>query len=453
MGLSRVFDISIRSMSAYQQAMDTTSHNVANSSNPDYSRQRVTFSTELPQKLKGMMWGSGVKIDEVLRLRNQLTDTQIRTNNQDYYNNSTRSAIQAQAEVLFSEPSDLGISKLMDSFFNSWSQLAVTPNSNPLRLDVVRSAQALASKVDNIYTGLNTIKEDLLDESRAKVSELNNLLKQTQSLNAQIFNASSAGYVPNDLMDQRDKVIDRLSQLANINVSYDESNAAVISVGGVFAANKTTFTTFQVSSKNGKLGISTSDGVSTAALNGGELYAVTDSYSNVISGYQNKMNQIMGSLKDAVNNIHSTGYSIGTQPETGIDFFESYGDGKLVINQDIILDPSKIAVSADGTEGNGDIAVALSSLADQKILNGASLSDNYSSLVSEAGRNKQSADQLADANNLVIQQLQQQKSSYSGVSIDEEMTNMIRFQRSYDASAKMVKAADEMLQTILSLVG
>ena len=453
MAISRIFDISIRSMAAYQQAMDATSHNVANSSNPDYSRQRVTFSTEIPQKLRGMMWGSGVKIDEVYRLRNQLTDTQIRTNNQDYYNNNARSAIQAQAEVLFAEPSDLGISSLMDSFFNSWSQLAVTPNSNPLRLDVIRSAQALASKVDTVYTGLDTIKEDLLNESREKVDELNNLLQQTQSLNAQIFNASAAGYIPNDMLDQRDKVIDQLSQLANINVSYDESNSAIISVGGVFAANKTTFATFQVSSKNGKLGISTADGNAAAALNGGELFAVTDSYSKVISGYQDKLNLIMSSMADAVNNIHSTGYSIGNPPETGINFFDSYKDGKLVINQDIILDPSKISVSADGTEGNGDVAVTLSNLVDEKILNGATLSDNYTSLVSEVGRNKQSADQLADASNLVIQQLQQQKSSYSGVSIDEEMTNMIKFQRSYDASAKMVKAADEMLQTILSLVG
>ena len=133
MGVSRIFDISVRSLAAYQRAMDVTAHNVANSSNPDYSRQQITFATAIPEKLQGFIWGSGVKIDNVLRVRDQLTDQQIRSNNQDYSNNNTRSTIQSQVEVLFSEPSDLGISTLMDTFFNSWSQLSVTPNSSALR--------------------------------------------------------------------------------------------------------------------------------------------------------------------------------------------------------------------------------------------------------------------------------------------------------------------------------
>ncbi len=452
MGISRIFDLSVRSMQTYQQAMDATAHNIANSSNPDYSRQRITFSTVIPQKLQGFIWGAGVKIDQVLRVRNQLTDQQIRTNNQDYSNNTERSTIQSQAEVLFSEPSDLGISTLMDTFFSSWSQLAVTPNSSALRQQVISSAQNLASKVNAVYTGLDSIKSNLLSDANAKVDQLNGLLKQTQTLNAQIFEASASGASPNDLMDQRDKVIDQLSQLTNINVTYDESNSAIISVGGVFAANKSTSTTFHVSNINGKMGISTDDNQFTASLTGGELYADTDCYSNYIPQYQDKLNQIMSTMVDSVNNLHMTGYNIGNPPETGIKFFDSYQNGKLVINQDILNNPNNIAISSDGSEGNGDIAVSLSNLSDAKLLNGSSLGDNYNSLVSEIGNNKLSADQLSQATDLVLQQLQQQKSSYSGVSIDEEMTNTIKFQRSYDASAKLVTVADDMLQTIINLV-
>ena len=453
MSLSRIFDISVRSLATYQMAMDATSHNVANASNPDYSRQRITFTTEIPEKLQGFVWGSGVKIDSLLRVRDQLTDSQIRTNNQDYSNNTKKSEIQSQAEILFSEPSDLGISTLMDSFFTSWSQLAVTPNSNSLRLEVVRSAQRLASKVESVYSGLDNIKGDLLNDTNSKVDQLNNLLQNVQSLNAQIFQSTATGSSANDLMDQRDKVIDQLSQLANINVSYDESNSAIISVGGVFAANRTNSVVFKASQVNGQMKLTTADGQFTANLNGGELYAVTDSYSNSIPHYQDKLNQIMTAMVDSVNSLHETAYNISNPPETGIKFFDSYKDGKLVVNQDIVLDPGNIAISADGTEGNGEIALSISGLSSAKILNGSSLAENYSSLVSEVGNNKLSADQLADATNMVLQQLQQQKSSYSGVSIDEEMTNMIRFQRSYDASAKLVSIADQMLQTVLSMVG
>lgn len=453
MGISRLFDISVRSMQAYQQAMDVTAHNIANSSNPDYSRQQVTFSTEIPEKLQGFIWGAGVKIDQVLRVRDQLTDQQIRANNQDYYNNTEKSSIQAQAEVLFSEPSDLGISTLMDTFFSSWSQLAVTPNSSALRQQVISSAQNLASKVDAVYSGLNSIKSDLLNDANSKVDELNGLVKQVQTLNAQIFESSATGASPNDLLDQRDKVIDQLSQLANINVTYDDSNTAIISVGGVFAADRANFTTFHVTENDGKMGLSTDNNEFTASLNGGELYAITDSYSNSIPEYQDKLNQVMSTLSDSVNNLHMSGYSVGNPPQTGIKFFDSYQDGKLVINQDILNDPNNIAVSADGTEGNGDIALSIADLSSAKLLNGSSLADNYNSLVSEVGNNKLSADQLSSATNLVLQQLQQQKSSYSGVSIDEEMTNTIKFQRSYDASAKLITVADDMLQTILGLVG
>jgi flagellar hook-associated protein 1 len=453
MSISRIFDISVRSLAAYQQAMDVTSHNVSNSSNPDYTRQQITFTTEIPQKLRGFIWGSGVKIDQVLRVRDQLTDSQIRTYNQDYYNSTQKSEIQGQAEILFSEPSDQGISALMDSFFTSWSQLAVTPNSSALRLEVVRSAQSLASKVDSVYSGLEEIKGSLLSDANTKVNTLNNLLQQVQSLNSQIFQSTATGASPNDLMDQRDTVIDQLSQLANINVTYDESNSAVISVGGVFAADKTNFTTFKTNLVNGKMALTTSDGQFTANLTGGEIFAATDSYSNSIPGYEDKLNQIMSTMVDSVNNLHMTGYNLGDPPETGIKFFESYKDGKLVINQDIVLDPNNIAISSDGTEGNGDIALGIADLNTAQLLNGSSLADNYNSLVSEVGNNKLSADQHAAATNLVLQQLQQRKTSYSGVSIDEEMTNMIKFQRSYDASAKMITVADEMLQTVLSMVG
>jgi flagellar hook-associated protein 1 FlgK len=136
----------------------------------------------------------------------------------------------------------------------------------------------------------------------------------------------------------------------------------------------------------------------------------------------------------------------------GINFFDSYSGGVLTINQDILDDPANIAVSSDGTSGNGDIALAISDINNQSVLNGNTLIESYSGLISRLGTDIKTAADSADSTYLLLEQLQYERASISGVSIDEEMTNVIMYQKSYDASAKLVKVADEMLSTIINMV-
>jgi flagellar hook-associated protein 1 FlgK len=123
-----------------------------------------------------------------------------------------------------------------------------------------------------------------------------------------------------------------------------------------------------------------------------------------------------------------------------------------LINDDILRDPRNIAISADGTGGNGALSIQLAELSSKKLIEGSTLLESYSALISEIGNEKSAASYSAESNKIVLDKLDEQKASYSGVSIDEEMTNIIKFQRSYDASAKLVKIADEMLQTIINMV-
>ncbi|MEJ2616712.1 MAG: flagellar basal body rod C-terminal domain-containing protein, partial [Ignavibacteriaceae bacterium] len=174
--------------------------------------------------------------------------------------------------------------------------------------------------------------------------------------------------------------------------------------------------------------------------------------SNTIPQYQDNLNNVMNTLVESVNNVHSKGYTNTGSPETGINFFDSYQNGVLKINDRILSNNNYIAASSDGTSGNGDIAVSIAGLSSQALINGSTISDSYSNLVSSIGNDKNTSDQQANSGQLILQQLQDQKNSYSGVSIDEEMTNVITFQRSYDASAKLITVADQMLQTVLNLV-
>lgn len=452
MGVNRVFDIARRSLTVYRQALEVTANNVANAANRDYTRQQVVLGSEKSDVSNGKMWGMGIKFSDIKRVRDNLTDVQIRNTNQNYYNNNKQAQLLGQVEQSFSEPSDLGLSKLITTFFNSWQDLSVTPNSIPLRQSVIQAAQNLSAKNKSVNDYLVNIKTDIRAKFSDSVDSLNQSLKQIQSLNSQIFEYSTKGVVANELIDKRDVLIDKLSQLANINVTYDSANSASISIGGIHAVDRYVFNQFEVAATQSDLSIKSIGGQGIAQLNGGELFAYSDVYSNKIPNYVEVLNNVMSTIVDSVNQIHKAGYTITIPPQTGISFFSGYEDGELKINQDILRDPSKIAISSNGTAGNGELALKLAELSSKQILNGNSLLDNYTSMISKMGTEKAGADFLSQSNQLVLNKLDEQKASYSGVSIDEEMTNIIKFQRSYDASARLIKIADEMLQTIINLV-
>ena len=452
MSISSVFDISQKSLAAYQEALDVTSNNIANASNTDYSRQQVVLTPSQPQQLGNFIFGTGVELGSIQRASDALTNSQIRTNNQKYSDNNQRSTILNQVQQLFSEPSSTGLSSLSTAFFNSWQQLSVTPNSTALRNNVIQAAQNLSSQIQNINDGLNSVKSDLTSEANGQVTQLNADIKQVQNLNAQIFQAQNSGQQPNDLLDQRDKVLNDLSNIANVNISFDSGNSAQVSIGGVFVADRATYTQLQLSNTNGKISLTTTDGSATASLNGGTLFALTDMYDNTIPSYQSSLDGYVNNLMNSVNAQHSTGYTINNPPQTSVNFFSSYQSGTLTINPAIVQDPNKIAVSSDGTAGNGNIALNIANLINQKNANGTSLLDTYNQLISKIGNDTQSATNSAQSYQLVLKQLQTQKASISGVSTDEEMSNVIQYQKSYDASAKIMSIASQMLDTLIAMV-
>lgn len=452
MGISRIFDISRRSLATYQKALNVTAHNIANAANPYYSRQRAILSTEKPEKGATFIWGSGIKMDTIERIRSKLIESQILTNNQDYYNHSKQSQLLSQIEQVFTEPSEIGISNLMNEFFNAWDELAVGPNSIPLRTNVIHSAENLAIKVDRINTDFDVIKTDVFNEFRDLTDTVNSYLKQINSLNAQIYQFKSVGQSPNDLLDTRDKLINELSQYANIRVSYDTKNSAILSFGGVFAVDGTSYIQLEIDNVYGSLGLKVKDTVTEVKLTGGELFGLSEIYTSKIPAYQNKIDTLFSTFVGQINSVHSAGFSLDAVPQTGIDFFDEYNNGKLVINSDILNDPLKISASGDGTGGNGDIAVQIAGMADEKVIEGSSFHSYYSGLISKMGNDKLSSDRNSEATSLVVAQLKEQRSSNSGVSIDEEMTDIIKFQRIYEASAKLIQIADEMLQTIMQMV-
>jgi flagellar hook-associated protein 1 FlgK len=452
MALTKIFDISSRSLAVYRRALEVTSHNIVNSANPNYTRQRILFETETSNFTAGLVWGNGVKIADVLRVRDGLVDSHIIGTNQKYSDSNRQSQLVGDVEKIFSEPSDLGISNLMTTFFNGFNELAVSPNSVPLRTNILNAANNLSAKVTSINQSLNSLKLDIKQEFQQKVNSVNSILKQIHQINYEQFSNAYNGAPVNDLLDQRDALVDQLSNLVNINVVYDNTNSAVISIGGALAVDRIHAAEFVAEEVNGKLNLKVKDGTYPIVLTGGELNALSQVYSKKIPAYLQKLDAVINKLVEAVNGEHVNGFTISDPQETGLNFFEGYVNGELIINPEIVDDPNKIAISLDGTEGNGEIALRIAQLTDAKLLDGNTLQESYSSMINGLGNDGMLQNNYTQANQMVLDELGQLRASQSGVSVDEEMTNVLKFQRTYEASAKLIAIADEMLQTILSMV-
>lgn len=448
MSISRIMDISSRALQTYQKSINVTSHNISNANNEKYTRQNVNFVSDGSDVMGGM----GVTIKNVERIRNNLLDTQIRYYNSKYSDQEKRSNVLTQLEAIITEPSDNGLSNYINSFFDSWTQLSVNPTSSSLRSNVMQATQQMSDKMKSVYTGFEEVRLSIGNELDGKLSEVNTLLKDISELNRKVFETQLKKGEPNDLMDLRDKSIDELSQLANIQITWDKEGSANISLGGLAVADRYNSDEIKSTLSDGKIIFTSSNGSFRLALNSGELYALTDTYNNKIPNYLDKIDSIATTIMDNVNSLHSGGKTAHTPPLTGVDYFSNYNNGELTINENILADNSYIAASSDGTIGNSDVARQIADLKNQKLLDGKTVSENYFDMVSALGNEKKTTEQNLSSNSVVIQQLDSQKASYSGVSIDEEMTKLIKYQRSYDAAARLIKVADQLIQTLINSV-
>jgi len=452
MAITRIFDMSQRSLATYQKALDVTAHNVANASNPDYARQKVSFTSVSPDNIGDFSLGAGVKIDQISRIKDDYLEKSILGNNSKYSANQKKSTLLNRVEGYFMELSGAGISDSLNEFFNSWSELSTSPTSLPLRNNIVTSAQKLTSVVTDFNENIDTMRNEVFDEFNQNVDEVNQNLKNLYDINLKIAESKGTKVGINDLLDQRDKTIQSLSKQGNLTVKFNDNGVANVSIGGVAASNSYGATQFVVGIKDDKLTMVTSEEGNAALLKEGELSALSEVYSKVIPENKENFNAMIAAMATAVNSEHQNGRTLSNPPVTGISFFSEYENGKLKINQDILSDANMIAASLTNTDGNGDNALKIAELFDKKIYNNRTISESYSSMVSSIGNEAKLTENLADANKLILDQLESRRSEISAVSVDEEMTNILTYQRSYDASAKLIKVADELLQTIINLV-
>ncbi|SFB25315.1 MULTISPECIES: flagellar hook-associated protein FlgK [unclassified Bacillus (in: firmicutes)] len=501
-----------RGMFTQQSALYTTGHNIANANTPGYSRQRVNFTQTEPYPPASMnrpqipgQVGSGVKAGSIERVRESFLDVQYRGENNKLGYWETRAESFGKLEEVMNEPSDSGLAQTMDMFWQSLQDLAVNP-TNPGAKSVVRQrGVAVAETFNYLHSSLSSIQKDVGNEINVTEKEINSVTYQIDQINKQIAGVEPHGYLPNDLYDERDRLIDQLSSLVNINVSYvvpngadgkpipnaegkaivklvndtgveqgvlvseTASNEIKVNYDGIGGSIKTVTVAgasieFTQLKSTGKLkGLIESFGYEEAG-------AVKGIYSNMLA----ELDTLAFTFAEKFNEVHADGMSLNDMKKTpptksGNPFFADEAGamtkegfaGRMEIAQAILTSVDNIATAngddpANATLGDASNALKLAEVINEQLPYGTTNSNfrnYYEGVIGSMAVQSQEAVRLSTNSSSLRQSVDEKRQATSSVSLDEEMSNMIQFQHAYNASARMISLTDELLEKIINGMG
>ena len=448
---------------ASQAQVTTASQNITNAQTPGYSRQRVTLQPNEPQQLPFGTFGTGVLVEGTIRTRDALLDDSFRRDSTAAaYNEERRDALQGVEDIL-GEPSNNGLASSLDQFWSSWGDLTTDPTSSTPRGVVRQRGEQLATQLNAF--GNKIVETQALTRTRMleAAGRVNALAQQVAEINARIVAAEANGRESPDMRDQRDMKIDELSALVGAT-AYRQSNGSVnVNIGGDSLVDGANFKPVRIQAPlndPSKLSLALGEPPAAGTLTetmyfvGGQLAGMLDSYNTVLPGQLAKLDALASSIVSETNTRHATGF-IGANPAG--NFFAGTGTTARTIRLDtaIVSDVMNIAASGIANQsGDNSVALAISRLRDTPVTllgQTATINDGYRTIVSELAIGVSAANGTAKAARTLASQTDGRRDSVKGVSIDEEMVNLMKFQQSYAAAARLINVVDEMSQTLINL--
>jgi flagellar hook-associated protein 1 FlgK len=453
-GLNDILEVGRRALTAQRLGIDVASHNISNASTPGYSRQRLQLAASDPAKETFGLLGTGVMAEGIQRIRADFIDQQIRSTNYNLGEASQQQQILSQIEATVNEPSDTGLGSMITKFFGSFQDLSLHPEDAASRNTVVQAANMLNDTFHRVSSSLQQLKGDLVLDVQSRVDQINRLVKDIYDANTRITSLESNGIDANDARDLRDNNVGELSKLVDVKVTTDSAGGMSVSIGGTQVASRTGYGQLATQSVAGQLKIVTQGAGTTVDVKSGEVGGILQTLNTTIPAYLGKLDDLASATITRVNALHQGGFGIGNPPPTGNSFFAGSDAQTIDLSAAIKADMNNIAASSDGAAGNNDVAISISRVPGEMLMSGgsATISQFYNGLVSDVGATIQSATNSVNSQQLVQKQLENQRSSVAGVSIDEEMVDLIKFQRGFDAAAKVINTVNEMYTSLLTMV-
>lgn len=486
MSIGSILSIARGAISAHQVALQTVSQNIANAEVEGYSRQRAEMITSYPQRFPNYTVGTGVSVRGVVRMRDELLDASYRreVGNRESY--SVRRDLLGEVEGLLGEPSETGLANTLDQFWNSWSDLANNPGSAIAQSAVRQRGQQVA------YT-LNTYSQridDLTVRTRGHLSDVagqvNTMAKQVAEINKQLTAAEVSGQQTPDLRDARDRIADQLAQLVGARVEIQANGTMGVYLGGLMLVDANNARQLEVRSTTTTTNLAMVGDVEPIQIVGGQAGQMIGFINTDVPAMQSRLNNFARGLVNGVNEYHASGWTAAGDalgnanwnPLNGptgsrVNFFDSNFTTAGTIRLSSEVTASALVIASGDVQnapGNNTLATAIGALRDDNgmaalqtrmganfatqigFASSESYSDHYTTTVTQLGVDTADAQSQFDVYDALSTQADNRRASVSGVSIDEELTLMLRHQQAYTAASRLVKVADEMAQSILNMV-
>jgi flagellar hook-associated protein 1 FlgK len=466
-----MMDVGKRSMMNSQTALQTVGHNIANKGTEGYSRQRVDIQASEAIGTGQLRVGTGAKAASISRINNPYLEKQIGKEQAGLGYYQGKADAMTRVEQVYNEQVNKGLNTFISDFFNSVREFSNNPESLATRTQVLESASALTKDFRRVSNQLTEIQRDIDQQIATNVTEINSMTREIATLNEKIKMIQTSGGPANDERDRRDLLIKNLGEKINIRwaegtdgmVTVSAGNSALL-VAGYDAKELLAQPTPETDTKgeaNLDIFYKSNDRaepiIVTGQITGGAIGGLLQVRDETIHGLLNDTDHMAYSLTRSVNAVHRRGFDVYNRP--GGEFFAvpeqiRHCAANIDVSADVRNDVGRIvAAGQSSSPGDNRVANAMHELQFEKLVDDqtATLDEYYNSAVGKVGIQARQAESSATSQKDIIKQLSNIRESISGVSLDEETTKLIEFQKAFDASARLIRTADEMFDTVLSL--
>lgn len=461
-------NIALTSLYAQRLGMETTGNNIANANTEGYSRQRVRMASQgnpgatsmFSNVLRG---GGGVDSQDILRIRDEFLLQR------SYQEHGTQSSytmadeVYGRVEQIISEPGDQGIQSLMNDFWAGWHDVMNTPDDLSARQQLIERSLTLTNAFNATTVKLDDLEIDLQSRMEAAVTEVNDKATQVGQLNESIRIATLSGTNANDLMDRRDGIVKELAEKLGVTTRTGEYNQVTVLLGGSTLVNGNAVMALAYDDTGPTTAIEWAVNGTAASISSGEMGAMLTAVNTTIPGLQTDLDTIAAQLASDVNTQHQLGYDLTSPapappapdpPPNGVEFFSAavppFTAANITVNSAIVANANLVAASsATGARLNGTNAKLVAALSTSS----GGADEIYRTFVTDLGVQAQSAERRKSVQTAITGQVDSAMQTDGGVSLDEEMANMVSYQRAYEAASRFLKSIDEMLTDLLRLTG
>ena len=444
----RLLNIARTSLLSHRAALEIIGQNTANVETPGYVRQRPILSP-LPD-------GGGVEVTDVHRLTDELLLAQKRYQSGWLGQDAATSAALDQVEHIFTDVLDGGMASRIEEMFDAWADLGLSPTSAAAREQVIQRAELAAGSISERWQGLNDLRFEIDQRLGTMVEQANRLAYQIDEANRQLVSVGSPS-AANDIMSQRDVLVDELSEMCGAEVIRQENGVVDVVIGGLRIVELGAVSELRLVPDPSQPGMHliALGGITLGGELRGEMAGRLRARDDLMPDYMVRLDQLAQTLADEVNSLHTAGFDLAGNP--GEDFFEydaAAPGASLKVRDAIQADNSLIAASADATaNGDGTNALAIDDLRNSRMLvsGTTTLAEFAGDIVAEVGIDGAAARTRLDGRQTLVDNLREAHASRTGVSLDEEALELVRYQQAYGASAKLLSVAIDLMDQIMQL--